>query len=672
MAWLAVMLDRLTAAFGHDIPHREALLAVVSWLLPVAVAVLGWFAAKSAIRILAWLFRGFNRGFNAATGLYTRAVGALLRVSAIVLLIYGGLLAATVWGFVTTPKGFVPAQDMGYMIVNVQLPDASSVERTRTVTKRTQEIARHVPGIAHTLSVSGMSFLNNATSSIFGSMFVILDDFENRRSPDLTSDAVLKRLSERVSKEIPEGDVKVFPAAAVRGVGRTGGFTFCVELREGTDLSALQETIDELIHKGSSLKSPAGKPIFPMLSSVFRANAPQLFVDLNRQQCMTQLVPFTAAASTLQVYLGSLYVNNFNLLDRTWEVIVQADARFRDNVGQVKRLTVRNSNGAMVPIGSIATVKGINGPLMFTRYNMHAAGQIRGQAGAGMSSRQAIDAMQDLADKYMPHTMQYEWTEMAFLELQAADTAMVIFGLSLIAVFLVLAAQYESWSLPLAVILVVPMCLLSAIVGVWVLPRLLPQSLVGPNPQIDINIFTEIGFVVLLGLASKNAILIVEFAKRQREEGYSRREAVLAACRLRLRPIVMTSFAFILGVFPLVIGRGAGSEMRRTLGTAVFSGMLGVTLFGIFLTPVFFNVVDWFGSAAIFQSRFWRWARYLSLGIVGGGVVRAAVKYALVRGQGKTAHADESDLEELLEEEAEAADSQAMPAAVHLETAGKE
>ena len=269
---------------------------------------------------------------------------------------------------------------------------------------------------------------------------------------------------------------------------------------------------------------------------------------------MTQLVPFPAAASTLQVYLGSLYVNNFNLLDRTWQVIVQADARFRDNVEQVKRLTVRSTNGNMVPIGSIATVKGINGPLMFTRYNMHAAGQIRGQA-AGLSSRQAIDQMQDLADKYLPHTMQYEWTEMAFLELQAADTAMVIFGLSMVAVFLVLAAQYESWALPLAVIPVSFMCLLSAIIGVWVMPRLLPQSLVGANPQVDINIFTEIGFVVLLGLASKNAILIVEFAKRQREEGFSSREAALSACRLRLRPIIMTSFAFILGVFPLLIGR---------------------------------------------------------------------------------------------------------------------
>ena len=240
----------------------------------------------------------------------------------------------------------------------------------------------------------------------------------------------------------------------------------------------------------------------------------------------------------------------------------------------------------------------------------------------GLSSRQAIDVMQKLADEHLPHAMQYEWTEMAFLELQANNTAIIIFGLSAIAVFLVLAAQYESWSLPLAVILVVPMCLLSAIIGVWVMPMLLPKSLVGANPQVDINIFTEIGFVVLLGLASKNAILIVEFAKRQREEGFSRREAALAACKLRLRPIVMTSFAFILGVFPLLIGRGAGAEMRRTLGIAVFSGMLGVTVFGIFLTPVFFNVVDAASGARIFRSRFWYWTRYLSLGVLRRGFRR--------------------------------------------------
>ena len=341
---------------------------------------------------------------------------------------------------------------------------------------------------------------------------------------------------------------------------------------------------------------------------------------------------------------------------------MQADARFRSNVAQVKRLTVRNTNGDMVPIGSIATVKGINGPLMFTRYNMHAAGQIRGQA-AGMSSRQAIDMMQDLAHRYLPHTMQYEWTEMAFLELQAADTAMLIFGLSSIAVFLVLAAQYESWSLPLAVILVVPMCLLSAIIGVWVMPRLLPQSLVGTNPQIDINIFTEIGFVVLLGLASKDDLESWRFAKRQPRKDSLAARRLAAACRLRLRPIIMTSFAFILGVSPLLVAHGPGGN-ARTLGTAVFSGMLGVTVFGIFtlLTPVFFCVVDTLTRQPRFSVRDYcrQWTWYLTLARVRARFRqdrRAAVRQPVV----KTDHGLGLDVEGL-EAELDRSESAVEPA----------
>jgi multidrug efflux pump subunit AcrB len=636
--WLAIwgrdsFRDWLGGLVSQNLPYRAELLAAAPWLLPFAVAAVGWLIARPAIAALGWLFRLFNRGFNAATCWYIRAVGMLLRVSVLVLVIYGGMLVATWWGFVSTPKGFVPQQDMGYMIVNVQLPDASSIQRTREATALSQKICMQTPGVAHTLGVSGMSFLNQATSSIFGSMFVILDDFENRRSPGRSVDAIAQSLRMAYQKEIPEAVVTVLPAAPIRGVGRTGGFTFVVEHRDGADLKALQDlqtAIDDFVVKGNQLTAPGGMPLFVApLNTVFRANAPQLFVDLNRAQCMTQGVLFPAAANTLQVYLGSLYVNNFNLLDRTWQVIVQADAKFRNNVEQVKRLTVRNSSGKMVPIGSIAEVRGINGPLMYTRYNMKAAGQIRGQAGPGIGSRETYALIQKLADDNLPRSMQTEWTEMAFLELQAADTAMLIFGLSTIAVFLVLAAQYESWSLPLAVIFVVPMCILSAIIGVHVMPMLLPESLVGPNPLIDINIFTEIGFVVLLGLASKNAILIVEFAKRQREEGFSRREAALSACKLRLRPIVMTSFAFILGVFPLLIGRGAGAEMRRTLGIAVFSGMLGVTVFGIFLTPVFFNVIDWLGSARIFHSRTWRMIRFLTLGIFAFGFVRVAIQKGL-------------------------------------------
>jgi multidrug efflux pump len=306
---------------------------------------------------------------------------------------------------------------------------------------------------------------------------------------------------------------------------------------------------------------------------------PQVYVDLNRSAAMTKEVEVHDIFQTLQVYLGSLYVNDFNLFGRTWQVIVQCDAPFRDQVEDIQRLKVRNLRGQMVPLGSVADVRMTNGPFVLTRYNMYPSAFINGSSAPGASSREAIDIMERQSHDILPPSMDTEWTEMAYLELLAGNTAMIIFGFAVVMVFLVLAAQYESWSLPLAVILVVPMCLLSALAGTWI-------------AKMDINIFTQIGFVVLVGLASKNAILIVEFAKVHRQRGSSMREATLEACRLRLRPIVMTSIAFILGVVPLLLASGAGAEMRRTLGTAVFSGMLGVTAFGIFLTPVFFFVVE--------------------------------------------------------------------------------
>ena len=377
-----------------------------------------------------------------------------------------------------------------------------------------------------------------------------------------------------------------------------------VEDRADLGLKALQEQTANLVAKGNRLKAASGRPPLIGLSSVFRANAPQIYMNVNRQQCMTMGVPLGDLFDTLQVYLGSLYVNDFNLFGRTWQVIVQADAPHRVQKETVGQLKVRNSTGGMVPVGTMASTKDVNGPLLISRYNTHTAASINGNTDilGGISSRQGIDLMADLAKKELPKGMAYEWTEMAFFEVQAGNTALGIFAVSVLMVFLVLAAQYESWSLPLAVILVVPMCLLSAIVGVSAVPMLLPKSMSAGGPA-DINIFTQIGFVVLVGLASKNAILIVEFAKHQREEGMPRHEATLAACKLRLRPIVMTSAAFILGSLPLLIAHGAGAEMRRTLGTAVFSGMLGVTAFGVFLTPVFFNVIDWLGNTSVFRSR---------------------------------------------------------------------
>jgi multidrug efflux pump len=332
------------------------------------------------------------------------------------------------------------------------------------------------------------------------------------------------------------------------------------------------------------------RPAFNEISSVFRANVPSLYVDINRAQAMAMRVPYKDATDTMQIYLGSLYVNDFNLFDRTWQVIIQADMQYRDKVDDIRRLQVRNEVGEMVPLGSLASVNEINGPLVLQRYNTYPAAPVTGSAAPGVSSGEAIELMQKLAADNLPPNMTAEWTELAFLEVKSGNTAMLIFGFAVVMVFLVLAAQYESWSLPLAVILVVPMCILCALAGVAI-------------GRQDINIFTQIGFVVLVGLASKNAILIVEFAKHLRESGVDRREATLQACQLRLRPIVMTSMAFVLGVLPLLVSHGAGAEMRRTLGTAVFAGMVGVTLFGLFLTPVFFYLVDMIGSTRVFTSR---------------------------------------------------------------------
>jgi multidrug efflux pump len=350
--------------------------------------------------------------------------------------------------------------------------------------------------------------------------------------------------------------------------------------------------------------------------SVFRANVPQIFVDVNRKEAMRRGVELKDLFDTLQIYLGSLYVNDFNLFSRTWQVIVQARQDRRNQVDDVDRLKVRARSGDMVPVASVCTIKEQPGPLILTRYNMHPAAPINGNAAPGISSGQAIKLVEQQASVGLPESMAMEWTELAYLELQAGNTAMLVFGFAVVMVFLVLAAQYESWALPLAVILVVPLCLLGAIEGI---------KLAGQ----DINIFTQIGFVVLVGLACKNAILIVEFARAKRRSGMTREAATLDACRLRLRPIIMTSMAFILGVVPLTVAYGAGAEMRRTLGTTVFAGMIGVTQFGIFLTPVFFSVIDWIASTPLFHSRVVRWLGRVTIGIFALGYARSLARFAV-------------------------------------------
>jgi multidrug efflux pump len=646
--FLAPQLTTLLSSCG-----TSSLLVSLSPCLPVlAGAIAGWFIGWPLNRVLGAGFRAFNAGFGMATRSYVRLVGGLLRVSTVALIVYAGLLAVTYWGFNRTPRGFIPAQDMGYLMINVQLPDSASMERTEQAMRKLEQIALRTPGVRHATGIAGQSFVLNAAGSNFGSMFINLKDYSDRRDPSVFSDAIANKLREEFGRQVPEAAVAVFGPPPVRGVGRAGGFALMVEDRGDFGPGELQSQTEKLVRKGNELnragqaiaslrqqveqakeliahveKQPEVsaeqrheveqakkliatadlQPALLIMPPVFRANVPQLHIEPDPRACMMRGVSLWDFANTVQAYEGSLYVNDFNRFGRTWQVIVQAESNYRQRPEDLPPLAIRNVRGAMVPLGSLANLREVNGPLVLTRYNMYTAAAINGITGPGVSSGDAIAMLKRLTETELLPPMSHEWTDMSYLELLAGNTAMIIFGFAVVMVFLVLAAQYESWSLPLAVILVVPMCLLSAIVGVNL-------------AHMDINIFTQIGFVVLVGLASKNAILIVEFAKVQRHQGLSRRDATLEACKLRLRPIVMTSFSFILGVLPLILSRGAGAEMRRTLGTAVFSGMLGVTLFGIVLTPVFFFSIDWLGESRLFASRLARRISAITLGVLTLGV----------------------------------------------------
>ena len=570
---------RLASLLETQWPATARALSEPSWALPLAVAIatalFGWLIGRWLNRLLGITFRSFNRGFDWATGIYARMVGALLHVSLIVLVLYGGLLVLTYQSFLMAPKGFIPSQDKGYLLVNAQLPDSASLERTRTTMQNIEEIAAKVPGVKHTVAIAGQSILLGATAPNFGAMYVMLDDFHHRAKEGLTGDAVAANLQAEMQHAVSDGVINIFGAPPVDGLGTASGFKIVIEDRGDSGSVALQEVSDHIV-TGARTSSELQD-----LFCSFRANSPWLYLDIDRAAAKRMGLAMDEVFNTLQVYLGSLYVNDFNRFGRTWQVNVQAGANFRADIEDLKRLKIRNAAGQMVPLAGMSEVREVDGPTMITRYNLYRAAAINGSPVAGVSSGKALELMEQTARQDLPRSMRAEWTELALLQLQTGNTAMIVFILAVVLVLLVLAAQYESWSLPMAVILVVPMCLLCSVTAVlWA--------------DMDVNIFTQIGFVVLIGLACKNAILIVEFAKARRENGAPRREATLEACRLRLRPIVMTSLAFILGVVPLMISEGAGAEMRRTLGTAVFGGMLGVTLFGIFLTPVFYYVIQWF------------------------------------------------------------------------------
>jgi multidrug efflux pump len=545
--------------------------------------VVGWIVITPVNLVLGAFFRAFNRFFDQITAIYGQSVGFVLRLSMVVMVLYGGLLVLTGWQFTTAPTGFIPQQDKGYLILNVQLPDAASLERTQRMMDRIEKMALGdpddpqqfpgIPGIKHTVSIAGRSLILGANAPNLGSMYVMLKEFD-QRGPKLNADAIAAELTARCQREVRGAMVSAFGAPPVDGLGTTGGFKLIVEDRGGLGLRQLQRISEKIVAHGNRTDGLQG------LYNSSRADTPWLYLDIDRTKCEALGVHVNDVFSTLQGYFGSYYVNNFNEFGRTWQVNIQADQKYRDRTDDIRKLQVRNKAGQMIRLGTLLDIRDTSGPVMVFRYNLYSAAAITGNTTADISSGQAIELMQEIAGEAMPQSMAYDWTELTYLQLQAGNTAIFVFVLAVVFVFLVLAAQYESWSLPLAVILVVPMCLLCSITGVLI-------------AHLDVNIFTQIGFVVLVGLASKNAILIVEFGKQLQERGLSRWEATIEASRLRLRPILMTSFAFILGVVPLVVARGAGAEMRQALGIAVFAGMVGVTLFGVFLTPVFFYVLRW-------------------------------------------------------------------------------
>ena len=537
------------------------------------------------LAVFHWLFDRLGR-------LYVAVIGQSIRpaVMLTLLAVYGGLVGGAALLYPRLPTGFIPPQDKGYLIASIVLPDAASAERTRTAMDEMAKVVLATPGVAHVNAVAGNSFVVSAYGSNFGSMFIILNPFKDRMTPDLHADKILADVSRRVNAALPEAQINIFPAPAVPGLGRAGGYRIMIEDRGEVGPKGLQRMVDNYIEKANQQTKYIGR-----LFTAYKANSPDLFLDVDRNACLTRGVDLADVFGTLQATMGARYVNDFNRFGRTWQVKVQADQNFRNAADDVLKLRVRNKAGDMVPLGAVLSVKDSTGPTIITRYNMYPAAPVNGTVALGASTGDAVAMLEQLAEQELPAPrMAYEWTEITYLEKLSRQSGSQLFLLAVAFVFLVLAALYESWALPLAVILVVPMGVVSSLVGVWAAGH-------------DVNVFTQVGFVVLIGLACKNAILIVEFAKLRRDEGADTRTAILDACQLRFRPIMMTSASFVFGVLPLVLAQGAGAEMRKVLGTAVFAGMIGVTLFGIVLTPVFFVLIERLLHSRAAASRVGHW-----------------------------------------------------------------
>jgi hydrophobe/amphiphile efflux-1 (HAE1) family protein len=529
-------------------------------------------------------FRAFNWSFDKLSSGYSWVVARLVRLAVVMLVVYAGIIAFGMNEFRKTPVGFIPALDGGYLITVTQLPPAASLARTDEVNRRAVELALEVPGVAHAVNIVGFSGATRTNAPNAGAVFVVLKPFDERaRDPNQSAQAIQKALLAKFST-IQDAMVLVVAPPPVRGIGSAGGFRMMIQDRNGAGPAALQQAVGAMMQKAN--QTPGLQQVF----SMFENSTPQLYLDIDRDKAQMLGVNVTDVFTALQTYLGSAYVNDFNLLGRTFRVTAQADSDFRTNAKDILNIRVRNSAGDAVPLGTFTTVQDISGPSRVPRYNLYPAAELDGSAAPGYSQGQAIDLMEKIAAETLPQGFSYEWTELAFQQIRAGNTAAFAFALGVVFVFLVLAAQFESLMLPLAVILIVPMSLIASITGVILRGQ-------------DNNILTQVGFIVLIGLAAKNAILIVEFAHQLEGQGKNRFAAATEASRLRMRPILMTSLAFILGVVPLVWAVGAGAELRQALGTAVFAGMIGVTVFGLVFTPVFYVVCRWLAGLGLRRPR---------------------------------------------------------------------